>query len=556
MKKILFVSVNSRYSHSCPALYYLRSIAEDYPFQTKILETSIQDSTDERLRLIYEEKPDFLVLSVYIWNRSQIQALGVNVKKILPDIRIICGGPELSWDSEDIIHEFDFADYIIQGAGEKAFQLLLEKQFVYDQRFLKIQNSHFNHIPFPYKEADLPTLQNHYIYYESSRGCPFKCSYCLSSREDQVLEYKDVEKVKQELVFFIQNQVTIVKFVDRSFNVNQTFARNIWRFLIDQKPKTKFHFEIHPLYLEEEDFTLLQNAPKDLFQFEIGVQSIHQETLNAINRQVKWADIRGKIIRILSLSNIHSHLDQIAGLPFETYSMIRESFNEILRLSPDHFQPGLLKILKGAPIHTKVSEFSLTYSSEAPYPLLFNQWISYSEINEYLSVETVVDIVYNSGHFKNLMKCLLVKNQDPYSFFLGIARLFKQKNINKFIKDKYLIIESISIVISQNDPENETLYREALILDWAINSQTHQYPPFLLAELSDKLKEDYWELIKSSGIKGLYHIGENSFSLNELRKSSFFHCSHAELIRILNLKSNRLLVLNKDTLIPLDDLNT
>ncbi len=552
--KILFLSINTRFTHSCLALYYLRAMIKETDYQTEILEMTIHEPLEDILKAIYLYKPDYLVFSVYIWNRTKFQMIGKNIKKILPELKILCGGPELSWDSEDQQIDFSFSDYIIRGAGEKAFVNLVKSGFNNQERIIHEDNYSINSIPFPYKSEDMIDLNHKYVYYESSRGCPFLCSYCLSSRSDQRLEYRDIEKVKAELLFFIQHKVPIVKFVDRSFNVNQRFAREVWQFLIENYSVTKFHFEIHPSYLENEDFEILKKTPENLFQFEIGVQSIHDHTLQAIHRDVHWQDIKFKIQEIINIRNIHVHLDQIAGLPFEDYTQIKESFNEIINLFPDHYQPGLLKVLKGTALYVNKETYHLVYSEEAPYQLLCNQWLSYEELNEYLEVETVVDIIYNSKLFSYLIKILPTLTRDYYSIFLAISKEFINKGISKNIKDRYKLFEIVSELLPKIFPLNEDLILDALCFDWALSNQTHSYPDFLKAEQSDKNKTENWLRLKKIGVRGIYSLEGHELTLNELRKSSFFKARSDSFSDYFKLSNQGWLIVNSRTIISLTDL--
>ncbi len=353
MKNILLVGINARYTHSNLAIRYLRNYVSDLSYQITLEEFTINQPLLDILSKIFKLEPEIIALSVYIWNTEIIRKLLPEVHKLLPECKIILGGPEVSYNPQHWLEEFPFLNFIICGAGEAGFRYLIEKKLLVKEQIIKIQNPAFNEIKFPYTDDDFPGLKDKYIYYEASRGCPFKCSYCLSSRSDQKLELREFNKVKEELEFLLNKKPRIIKFVDRTFNANREFSRNIWQYLIEINPDTKFHFEIYPALLEEEDFILLEKCPVDLFQFEIGIQSTNPATLKAIHRPDNWHKTKEKIQKLISIGNIHIHVDLIAGLPYDEFKHIKHSFNDIYALQADHFQLGFLKILPGTEITKK-----------------------------------------------------------------------------------------------------------------------------------------------------------------------------------------------------------
>lgn len=535
--KILFLALNSKFSHSCLAIYYLRTVISQLDFQTKILELSINDNFNEIIKHIYKEKPDILALPVYIWNKSLIERIISDIKLILPDLLIVLGGPEVSYNSNYYLTTYPQIDYIITGPGEKGFYELAQSHFKENDRLIAKENYPFNDIPFPYIPDDYQALKNKYIYYESSRGCPFKCSYCLSSRSDQKLEYKDINKVKNELLLLLKSNPRIIKFVDRSFNVNQEFALEFWKFLIELNPSCRFHFEIHPMYISEEALQLLQNAQTGLFQFEIGVQSTNSQTLAEINRKSDWQDISDKLIKLLKLKNIHFHLDQIAGLPFEDYSSLKDSFNKIIGLKPDHYQTGILKVLYGTEMYERQEEYALEYSKSEPYRIYSGKWLSYPQLSEYESVDHAIDLIYNSKYFKHFLSYLFSIADDYYCFFLNLSKFFNKHNLAVNEKNFAHIFSLLAqFIATQNyKPAELELIMDFIRFDWALFNNTHFYPDALEASHCDEFKDKSWSEIKMHRNNEESLIGDKLFNLSDLRKARFFKCLSKDFFALANL---------------------
>jgi radical SAM superfamily enzyme YgiQ (UPF0313 family) len=405
MKKILFVGINARYVHSNPVLFYLRKLSTGKA-ETAIAEYTTSQYSYDILADIYGYQPEIIAMSVYIWNSKLVRELLPEMKKILPETRIVLGGPEVSFNSQQWLDSYDSIDFIVTGGGEQAWLKLLTKDFDYPERIVRIPNLSLSEIPFPYSEKDIKLLKNRIIYYESSRGCPYHCSYCLSSREDNILEFRGWDRVRTELFFFMEYEVPLVKFVDRTFNADPHYARKVWSFLSKENPNTRFHFEINPYLLTEEDITLLETVPANLFQFEIGVQSTNNRVLSEINRQGEWPVVKEKIAPLLQRSNIPVHLDLIFGLPYDDRESARKSFNDIYALQPDHLQPGMLKVLPGTVLADKTQEYDLVYQQEAPYKVFSNKWISFPELLSLQNIEHLVNNLYNSHHFPRTLQNL------------------------------------------------------------------------------------------------------------------------------------------------------
>ena len=410
--KILLTAVNSKYIHSNLAIRYIRSYCKY--FDTEIKEYSINDNINSIISGIIYEDPDVVSFSCYIWNIEIINKICSSIKKINPKIITIFGGPEVSYDSADIMEKNKYIDFIIKGEGEETsyqlFSYLDGKEndinkidgIVYKDNGSIIENNdreliqELDKIPFPYRDED--DLNNKIVYYESSRGCPFRCSYCLSSTIKGV-RFFSIERVKCDLLWFINRNIPLVKFVDRTFNCGK-YYRDILKFIIDNKKNTRFHFEISADLLDGDTIKLLNTAPKGLIQFEAGIQTTNMETLSTVDRHMDFGKLKANLDSIISKKNINVHLDLIAGLPKEDFNSFIKSFNESFTLKPDMLQLGFLKLLKGSNLRESAHKYGIEFNEYPPYEVLKTDSISYSEIDTLKNVEEIVDNFYNSGRFQ------------------------------------------------------------------------------------------------------------------------------------------------------------
>jgi radical SAM superfamily enzyme YgiQ (UPF0313 family) len=478
---ILLLGINAKFIHSTLSLYYLKQIIKSHRYDVTIFETTINNQVQETLQSINAIHPDVCCIAVYIWNATYIKKLLPLLHANLPQCKIILGGPEVSYTSNTWFTQFPFIDYIIQGPGEKSFEYLAQQQFSIHEKILHYSNYHINDIPFPYTSEDLKNLANHYIYYESSRGCPYSCSYCISSREDQKLQFKDIQKVYDELNFFLNHKVRMVKFVDRTFNCNPTHSRALFTYLLEHNNNhTQFHFEIHPDLLFDEDFDILKDVPPQYFQFEIGIQSIHDDTLHAINRKMDWEKARENIRKLLQLQNIHIHLDMICGLPYEDMERIKNSFNAILGLQPHYFQMGFLKVLPGTDIDTKKHEYGIEHESNPPYTVTKNAWLLQEDMQLLHRIERIVDSLYNHN-FKtiSLMLYSFIAHNNLFDIYKDIAIFFNKHNFTLYAKSWELIARMLLEFFKQHYPEYTQLALDCLRWDWFVKSNNKWVPPFI-----------------------------------------------------------------------------
>lgn len=441
--KILLVACNAKYIHSNLAVYDLQAYASDYADHIVLKEYTINQQKDDIMRDIYLEHPDVVCVSCYIWNLSFVKELMADLIKILPGADFWAGGPEVSYDAEKFLTENSEFKGVMVGEGEETFKELAGYYVEKNPQDLKdmtgicyrdgdqiIHNGwrqimDLSSIPFIYK--DLSEFKNRIIYYESSRGCPFSCSYCLSSI-DKKLRFRDTETVKKELQFFIDNKVPQVKFVDRTFNCKHDHAMAIWKYINEHdNGVTNFHFEISADLLREEELQEMSTMRPGLIQLEIGVQSTNPDTIKAIHRTMDFEKLKGIVDRIHSFGNIHQHLDLIAGLPYEDYDSFRHSFNDVYALKPQQLQLGFLKVLKGSHMMEMCREYGIVYKTQEPYEVLSTKWLDYDHVLKLKTVENMVEVYYNSGQFQNTLEYLENFFQDAFSIYERLGSFYMEK---------------------------------------------------------------------------------------------------------------------------------
>lgn len=441
--KILLVACNAKYIHSNLAVYDLQAYASDYADHIVLKEYTINQQKDDIMRDIYLEHPDVVCVSCYIWNLSFVKELMADLIKILPGADFWAGGPEVSYDAEKFLTENSEFKGVMVGEGEETFKELAGHYVEKNPQNLKnmtgicyrdgdqiIHNGwrqimDLSSIPFIYK--DLSEFKNRIIYYESSRGCPFSCSYCLSSI-DKKLRFRDTETVKKELQFFIDNKVPQVKFVDRTFNCKHDHAMAIWKYINEHdNGVTNFHFEISADLLREEELQEMSTMRPGLIQLEIGVQSTNPDTIKAIHRTMDFEKLKGIVDRIHSFGNIHQHLDLIAGLPYEDYDSFRNSFNDVYALKPQQLQLGFLKVLKGSHMMEMCREYGIVYKTQEPYEVLSTKWLDYDHVLKLKTVENMVEVYYNSGQFQNTLEYLEKFFPDAFSIYERLGSFYMEK---------------------------------------------------------------------------------------------------------------------------------
>jgi len=447
---IFLCGINAKYIHTNLAIRQIKGYVESKSeFKINIIEYTINNYINEIVQGIYAKKPDILGISCYLWNIELVHKLVVILKKILPDTIIILGGPEVTYNSAEIMRECP-CDYVISGEGEEVFLNLLKAisgeislEIVSGISFWQNKNVVTNlknigldmaELPFPYH--NFAETENKICYYEASRGCPFGCKYCLSSVEKGV-RFALIEKVFIELEIFLKNKVRQVKFVDRTFNCNNDFAKAIIKYLIkNDNGITNFHFEVAAELLNDDIISLLSTARKELFQLEIGVQSTNKNTLSAIARNSNFEWLSSCVENLKIPQNIHLHLDLIAGLPLEDFLSFKNSFNDVHNLLPHQLQLGFLKILKGSDMENMVDEFEIVYSPFPPYEVLKTNCLSFDEVLVLKGVEEMVEVFYNSNRFCNTVLFLSKKFDSFFDFYLSLVDFKKEKSIDSLVHNK------------------------------------------------------------------------------------------------------------------------
>ena len=517
--KILLAACNAKYIHSNLAVYNLRAYAGTYAEHIVLKEYTINQSKDDILKDIYAENPDVLCFSCYIWNISFVKELVSDLAKILPETVFWAGGPEVSFDAEDFLQKNPCFTGIMVGEGEETFLELtghyVEKKTEFSEIkgivYRKGENIVHNgwrevmdlsRVPFAYK--DMKDFQNRIVYYESSRGCPFSCSYCLSS-VDKKLRFRDLTLVKKELQFFLDHKVSQVKFVDRTFNCKHAHAMEIWRYIKEHDNGiTNFHFEISADLLIEEELKLMETMRPGLIQLEIGVQSTNPQTVQAIHRTMDFQKLSGIVSRIHSFGNIHQHLDLIAGLPWENYESFHRSFNDVYRLKPQQLQLGFLKVLKGSLMKEMAVEYEIVHKEKEPYEVLSTKWLSYGDVLKLKIVESMVEVYYNSGQFLHTLEYLERFFPDAFMFYQELGYFYENKGYDVISHSRMRRYEILLEFLSQYPEISQPETASNMLLDLYLRENLKSRPSF--APSLKPWEKQIWEYRRINGVSKTSHI--------------------------------------------------
>lgn len=482
--KVLLTAINAKYIHSNPAVYSLKSYAETYleagekeALQLELAEYTINHTTTQILADIYKKKPGIVAFSCYIWNWSVVEELLTELPKVCPNVPIWLGGPEVSFHPEEILKKYPKLTGIMIGEGEETFLELcrfylkggnekltgLPGVVTREGRGPERELMDLDRLPFFYDNLD--NFTNRIVYYESSRGCPYRCSYCLSSIDKKV-RLRSLELVKKELQFFLDHRVPQVKFIDRTFNCNHEHAMFIWQYILENDNGiTNFHFEISADILSEEELELLSKMRPGLVQLEIGVQSTNEATIREIRRVMNVEKLRRIVARIQAGNNIHEHLDLIAGLPYEDYESFRKSFNEVYSMKPEQLQLGFLKVLKGSYMEEKAADYGIAYTDRPPYEVLSTNWISYEEILRLKQIEEMVELYYNSSQFRFCMGMLEKSFETPFALYEALADFYERKGYRLVSPARSYRYHVLLEFCREADGAKEEMYRELLTFD-------------------------------------------------------------------------------------------
>lgn len=497
MKKVILAALNAKYIHSNLALRYLsRFQNNNQKHHVETMEFTINQRLDFIAEELFRKQPDVVLFSCYIWNVEMLRQLCPILKKIMPDCVIGFGGPEVSYESETFLRENPAVDFVMRGEGELVFTKYLEhldagnpatlgeiESLTYRQgeEIFSTPQMHpmdLALLPFPY-EDDFSDVQNQIIYYESSRGCPYHCGYCLSSVENGV-RFVPLDKVLPDLQKFLDKNVPQVKFIDRTFNCKKSHAMAIWKYLHEHdNGVTNFHFEITADLIDQETIDFLKTVRKGLFQFEIGVQSTNPQTIRAINRNVDFAALSEIVQQIKDGGNIHQHLDLIAGLPYEDYDSFRCSFNDVYALHPEQLQLGFLKVLKGSMLHQKQKEFEIVYHDTAPYEVLTTHELPYADTLRLKYVEEMVETYYNSGRFLNTLAYLVPLYESPFAFFEALSQFWVGENYHYLGLSKMGLFDVLWRFVEQNPKVDKRKLQWEMKFDIALHEKPKKLPAWL-----------------------------------------------------------------------------
>ena len=521
--KILLAACNAKYIHSNLAVYNLKSCSGEYSSRVVVKEYTINQIRDDILKDIYLEQPDVVCFSCYIWNISFVRELVPDLKKILPQVEFWAGGPEVSYDAVEFLKKNPAFFGVMVGEGEETFHELagyyIERKpetlsgirgvaFRDENKGRDIVHTGWRElmdlskVPFAY--SNLTEFKNCIIYYESSRGCPFSCSYCLSSI-DKKLRFRDIELVKKELQFFIDNKVPQVKFVDRTFNCKHDHAMEIWRYITENDNGiTNFHFEISADLLRAEELALMKTMRPGLIQLEIGVQSTNPQTIKAIRRTMDFEKLKRIVEQIHSFGNIHQHLDLIAGLPYEGYDSFHKSFCDVYALRPEQFQLGFLKVLKGSYMMEMTGEYQILYKDREPYEVLSTAWLTYGEILRLKMVESMVEVYYNSGQFKNTLVFLEKYFDDPFRMYEALGRFYEKKGYSEISHSRMRRYEILMEFAGEQKEIPSEALSDVMLLDLYLRENLKSRPSF--ASDQKPYERLLWDYRKAKKIPKTAHI--------------------------------------------------
>ncbi|GAA0863358.1 B12-binding domain-containing radical SAM protein [Paraclostridium tenue] len=503
--KILLTTLNSKFIHTNLAIRYLKQMVKDIEdINVDIREYTINNELDFILKDIYTNNYDVILFSTYIWNVNDIVKLCNNLKKVKPNIKIALGGPEVTYDSEEAMKKYDFIDYILYGEGELIFRDFT-KHLIGDMKIEDVDGIVYRNndsiitnkpmkllenldlIPSPYEELDKKEYENRIVYYETSRGCPFNCQYCLSSAIEG-LRYFSIDRVKKDLKKLIYARVSQIKFIDRTFNANKKFAMEIMKFLMENdNGYTTYHFEVTAHLLTDDMLEFLKDCKEGLFQFEIGVQSTNEKVLDAVGRRDDFKKLSYVVQKIASFRNIHQHLDLIAGLPYEDYSSFENSFNDVFNLGIEHLQLGFLKMIKGTGIRNQADEHEFRYKDYPPYEVLYNKYISYNEILKLKDIEEILERYFNSKNFVLSMRYIIHNyyKESPFKFFEEFATYFNDNGYFNASQGKNQLYKILVDFYTDKINIETELFKEIVKYDYISLGKTSNVPAFM-----DKVEVD------------------------------------------------------------------
>lgn len=531
--KIILTTLNSKFIHSNLAIRYLSNYVKNI-VDIEIYEFTINQNIDFIASEIYKLDPKVIGFSTYIWNLKETLKICEILKTVKPDIKIVLGGPEVSFDGESLMEQYPYVDFIIYGEGEETFKEFVDnivhnnKDFsnvlglIYRDGEKVIKNKErdliqeLDNIPSPYSNVG-SEFKNKIVYYESSRGCPFNCKFCLSSSIKGV-RYFNIDRVKEDLSNLIKCGVKQVKFVDRTFNANKKYAMEIMQFIIDKDPvDINFHFEVTAHLLDNEVLNFLKSVKEGLFQFEVGVQSTNDDTIKAVGRTTDFEKLSKVTRMIKSYKNIHQHLDLIAGLPYEDYNTFRESFNDVYNLKPEKLQLGFLKMLKGSGLRLKEEKYGYKYIDKPPYEVLANDFISYDKIIKLKGIEDLVEKYYNEGYFQHTLE-FIIKNYyiGPFGFYEDFLKYWEDNDYNKVSHSRNKLYEILKRFVAYKDYAHISIIDNLLKYDYIYNNKRPKLPVSLQVGDNRIVQKNIHNILKDERILEKYLYEYKDISTKKL----------------------------------------
>ena len=531
--KILLTAINAKYIHSNLAVYSLKAYSQDEGVE--LAEYTINQRSEDILMDIYKRRPDVLCFSCYIWNLDVVEELVRELGKLMPDLAIWLGGPEVSYDAKDVLCRLPMVRGVMKGEGEETFAELCKIYRCSKHTDEELENlagitfrradgtiienpwrevMDLSKVPFVYQRIE--DFEHKIVYYESSRGCPFSCSYCLSS-VDKRLRFRNLELVKQELQFFLDHKVPQVKFVDRTFNCKHDHAIAIWKYIAEHDNGiTNFHFEVAADLLNEEELKILEGMRPGLVQLEIGVQSTNPDTIRAIRRMMDFDKVSEVFARIQKKGNIHQHLDLIAGLPYEDIQSFAHSFDDVYALKPEQLQLGFLKVLKGSYMEEQQKAYGLEHKSRPPYEVLYTKWLSYEDVIRLKGIEEMVEVYYNSRQFTHTIEALEQEYTSSFEMYDRLREYYEEKGYGSVQHKRSARYDILLSYILYHHPKKVQYYRELLIYDYYLRENAKTRPEF--AGEYKVSKEELRTFYENEEEKRKYLVNYQAYDRNQMRK--------------------------------------
>ena len=574
---VILSTLNSKYIHSNLAIRYLKEYVRDI-VEVELVEFTINQNLDEISGELFKMNPDLIGFSTYIWNVKEILEIIERLKIVNPDLKILLGGPEVSYDGYELLLNNPGIDFVIAGEGEETYKELIQGRPLEEIKGLAFRRGEkikvniprplikdINSIPSPYINIG-DEYRNKIVYYETSRGCPFNCKFCLSSTIRGV-RYMNIERVKEDIDSLIDAGVKQVKFVDRTFNSNKKFSKAVMEHIISRDPKeVNFHLELTAHLIDDEQLEFLEDIKEGLFQFEIGVQSTNPQTIEAIGRTTDIEYLKKVSSKIKSFKNIHQHLDLIAGLPYENYNSFSKSFNSIYEIKPEKIQLGFLKLLKGSEIRQMSEKYGYKFLDKPPYEVLENFYISYGELLKLKDIENIVEKYYNEAYFENSLDFIIKNNfHSAFLFYEDFADYWDKKDLFKVSHKRNTLYTILQDYFLYKDLPDFELFSDILRFDYLSNNDNKGIPKEIESKkqignkdmhklLKDKnLLDDILESEKNTATKKLLlktSISCFSYDILEVIKSDFRKTEKIERVILFYYKNG---VINRSSTYDVTD---